>query len=281
MKRKDLIKNLRNLRRRQRNKAKTQLNQLCNNKGILQRPVFFVPGWTDESCKNWLESDERGTPSMKEWISKIIATPNFVSFIKFTDAESKRCSSFLDFGNILKAKIWAKIGKKEEFDIVGHSMGGLDIVAAIIHSQSPLQNVNHFVSVATPHQGSDWGELSARFKKFSKLHHKIQCKNLDPDQPPIKVINTLTARKRLLQKINRLYCLIGTRDMAVMGSSKYKRDGLDSQYYNKKVEICVFGGATHSQARGITRDSRTVLAIIQILTGIELEKPKYNYGFIF
>jgi hypothetical protein len=161
-----------------------------------------------------------------------------------------------------------------------HSMGGLDSVAAIIDEEKPLLNVQNLVTVATPHQGSELGELGPILRKY-KPHHAIQCVNLDPDQLPIKLINKLDARETLLSRVKNLFCLMGTRDMAVMKSARYNSEGLDAQLYQRKVEITEIEGATHSQRYGITQDPRLILCVVRILLGIELEKPQFNYGYIY
>lgn len=274
------VSEMREERRKQRQRAVKKLEDLINNKISLKRPVCFVPGWTDENNTCWKTAYRKGYVPMKEWIRKIAKNSNLAEYITFTEKESERCRSFFDFADILKEKIWNKIGKSKGFDIVGHSMGGLDTVAAIIDEDGPLLNANNFITVATPHQGSELGEIGPIFRKY-KPHHALQCINLDPDQLPIQLINKLEARQKLLKRVNKLYCLMGTRDMAVMRSARYNKKGLSPELYKKKVELLEFGGATHSQKYGITQDPRVILAIINILLGIELEKPKYNYGYIF
>ena len=73
--------------------------------------------------------------------------------------KSRSCKSFFDFGDILKDKIHKRIGKRKHFDLVGHSMGGLDSVAAITDEEQTLKHVNKLITVATPHQGSELGEI--------------------------------------------------------------------------------------------------------------------------
>lgn len=267
-------------RKQQKQNALKKLLELKQNKMELKRPVFFVPGWTDEGNACWQEPyQERYTP-IKDWLTEIKINHNLAEYITFTDDESKNCNSFINFASIIKDKIWAKVDKNKIYDIVGHSMGGLDIVTAIADKENPLLNVNNCITVATPHRGSEWGEIAPKIKKY-KPHHAIQCINLDPDQPPIKLINKLVARQALLNRINKLYCLMGTRDMTVMQSARFNKEGLDPELYKKKVEIIEIGGATHSQKYGITQDPRTILAIVSILLDLELVRPKYNYGYTY
>ena len=199
----------------------------------------------------WTSAYRKGFVPIKDWLASIVPNSELGSYITFTEDESKGCRSFFDFGEILKHRVWDRIGKKTAFDLVGHSMGGLDSVAAIINEDEPLTNVHSLITVATPHQGSELGEIGPIFQDY-KPHIAMQCVNLDPDQLPIKTINKLDARKKLLNGVNRLYCLMGTRDQAVMGSARYNKEGLDPQFYTQKVEIVETEGATHSQQYGIS-----------------------------
>lgn len=264
----------------QRKNASDKLEDLVEAKLELKRPVFFIPGWTDENCVCWMTPYLKRDACVKEWVAKIVKNLELVNYISFSAKESETCSSFLDFGDILKTKIWDKIGKIQTFDLVGHSMGGLDSVAAITHPDDPLKNVNYLITLATPHQGSEWGEIGAKFGKRER-YHTLQCVNLDPDQLPIQLINRLRKRMQLVERIKKLYCLMGTRDQAVMRSARFNKAGIDSKLYEKKVEILEIDGATHSQKYGITQDPRTILAVLKILLDIEIEKPKYNYGYLY
>ena len=73
---------------------------------------------------------------------------------------------------------------------------------------------------------------------------------------------------------------MGTRDMAVMKSARFNKKKIDKDLYAEKVEILEFGGARHTGKSGITHDARVILAIISILIGIEIPRPKYNYGYL-
>ena len=231
----DAVEEMREERKRQLENALKRLDELSQNKIELKRPVFFVPGWTDEDCVCWKTAYQKGYTPIKEWISKTVKNADVANYVTFSDKETKACSSFLDFGDVLKTKIWDIIDYKKEFDLIGHSMGGLDSVAAITDHIEPLNNVHDLITVATPHQGSELGEIGPVFNKYER-HHALQCLNLDPDQPSIKLINKLETRNKLLESIEKLYCLMGTRDMAVMRSARFNKEGIDKDYYKKKVD---------------------------------------------
>lgn len=129
----------------------------------LERDVFFVHGWGDESNVCWTEpytemGDERDKNwayTIKEWIEdkgKITNACEKVHYIKLMEDEknaiikrdkygrvesvditkdsTSNYENFFQFAELLKEKI-DKIRQTDEIDIVCHSMGGLDAVTAI------------------------------------------------------------------------------------------------------------------------------------------------------
>jgi len=66
------VREMREERRKQRRRAVKKLEDLINNKISLERPVFFVPGWTDEDNTCWKTAYRKSYVSMKEWIKKIV-----------------------------------------------------------------------------------------------------------------------------------------------------------------------------------------------------------------
>jgi len=69
--------------------------------------------------------------------------------------------------------------------------------------------------------------------------------------------------------------------MAVqMKESRLESNDLSQALRDKLMQV-VIGGVEHSGVKSITRDVRVVVALLNILVGIEPEKPKYNYGYIY
>ncbi len=262
--------------------ALNKLNELNKNKVTLSQPVFFVPGWTDEGCGWWKKSDTI-THTMEGWLDNVATNPTMAYFVDFT-AETSQCNSFLDFGEVLKKKIWNAIGKSQPFDLVGHSMGGLDIRAALTQGE-PLLNCRCCIGVATPQQGDNFGGMANSLAKWFPALAKSrwtpyqieQMKNLDPDYPPIKLLNTLANRTVFFQRIKKFYEMKGLRDFTVKGSAFMDKTGIESLYQNKAEEIPV-DGCDHTGPLGITQDVRTILAIMYILCDIELDLEGGNCG---
>lgn len=277
----DPVQEFKRAREKQAQEALEQLNTWKQDKIVLKRPVFFVPGWTDEDCKCWTLGEYDKIP-IKQWINDITKNFNEAHYITFIE-ETTNCKSFIDFGEALKTKIWNIIDKYTEFDIVGHSMGGLNARAAIAQGE-PLLNINKCLTVATPHQGDhlgglNWWLIKRGFKAMS-AYRAEQGKNLDPDYHPIKLINQIENRKLFLERINRLYQFKGTRDFCVKGSAIMSNDGIE-QLYKEKTEELIVEGANHTGKIGICQDPRTIFTIIKILLDIQLPKPDFNYGYIF
>jgi len=252
-------------------KAFYKFKELQNDLRLL-RPLFFVPGWTGEEGKAWLVPYSKRPKyhlSAKEYFSKV-KPKNKVYFISFSIEESKKCKSFLDFADILKRKIWNKIGREQVFDVVGHSMGGLDIVAAITQRKNYLKKVNNCITVASPLQGVDVAEYLPAITKVlpgkkMKPHHAAQCINLDPDKEPIKIINRVENRINLLQRVDRLCNIYATSDRAVMMGARLNVRGLSKKLCKTKAKAVRIERARHSGSIGITQDPRTILTIVNLI----------------
>ena len=101
----DPFKEMQEQRKQERQQALVALDKLSDEKPLLKRPVFFVPGWTDEGCTCWTKPYLQGYLTIQDWIGRIARNSDFANYITFTDQESKGCKSFLDFGDLLKWKI--------------------------------------------------------------------------------------------------------------------------------------------------------------------------------
>jgi len=274
-------------RREEKKQAVANLNEL-KDKIVLERPIFFVPGWTGEEGKAWLKPYPKRKQyhiSIKEYIEKTSQRKK-VHCLSFSTKESEQCNSFLDFADIVKEKVWDRIGTKESFDIVGHSMGGLDIIAALVQDKNYLKEVHNCVTVASPLRGISIADFLPKLKEMlpfmKKLasHHKKQCVNLDSDYGPIQYINKLEIRKRLLRRVFKFNQIYGSQDKTVMGSARLDKKGLLNKLCINKIETVKIGGASHSGDTGITQDPRTILAILSIITNIPIKKSACNYGII-
>jgi len=199
--------------------------------------------------------------------------------IDIGDDETYYYENFFQFADLLKYKINCnRATETEEIDLVCHSMGGLDSVAAIAIDKeidttktmyhSHLKGVNHLITVSTPHQGSPQAKLAN--KKIAKLVlHKSQYigaqgANMSIDSKYMQLVNSLDARTRLLERVSSMHMFGGGSDLVVPEHSyKINTSGLTKINYTIHP---VWSLATHSQAMGITQDVRMALEILNLLS---------------
>lgn len=271
----------------------TELKSYKQNKLRLQYTTFFIPGWTGEDCAAWKELypnidkryEEYYHPA-KYWTDSIIENKENAHYIRFVDEETENSASFMELGRCLKKQLVA-IAQDKPINLVGHSMGGLDIRSAIIDDEQPRLNVKNVITVGTPNRGDfKAGFLRFKFvrnimrKKGFKPHEIEQARNMYTKSGPIKEINRPDNLIKLLERLNKFYIFMGLRDDTVMGSPKLKKDDIPKELYDEKVKIFQTTGAKHTNKDGVTQDARIFLPIIKVLCGIELVDNN-NYGYIY
>ena len=292
--------------RQEKSKARRALRAF--SKFALKRDVFFVHGWGDEANICWTYPyTEKGVNNAKDWeytiedwLGKLVTNKDEkVHFIKLVKDESRvalKCDAktgeisididqdesyyyenFFQFAELLKEKI--RLQKtSQDFDIVCHSMGGLDSVAAIALDKetdttrtikSPgIKGVKLLITVSTPHQGSPAANISdtklAEIVMRRSKYIRIQGSNMAPKAPFIKLVNSANARNTLLNRISFLHMFGGGDDIVVPTSSyKIKKAGLVTDNFKIYPPLSL---ARHSQVMGITQDPRMHLEIIKLLS---------------
>ena len=272
----------------------SELESYKQNKLRLQHPTFFVPGWTSEDCAAWKEPYKKIPPKYKryyrpakQWIDKITVNKEKAHFVEFTNDETKNSPSFLELGKYLKRKI-IQVAGSQPVNLIGHSMGGLDIRSAIIDDDEPILNIKNVITVGTPNNGTVESALLGNkciqkiIKKFKNFEpwHLTQGYNLYCNSGPIKTINVIENRLKLLNRLEKFYVLMGLKDSTVKSSPKLKKEGIKQQEYDEKVKILQTSSAEHSGENGITQDPRVFLPVFKILCGIELI-DSFNHGYIY
>ena len=184
--------------------------------------------------------------------------------------------NFFQFAELLKEKI-NKIRQTDEIDIVCHSMGGLDAVAAIAVDtdddssglvKSPyLQGVNMLITVSTPHRGSPFAFLSDKkvvqiVMGFSENISK-QGVAMSPNSKFIKKINEPKIKNKLLSRIKHLYMYGGGSDDVV--PSPYYLINRSNLNYNNYEPNKPFFELRHSKRMGITQKPIMILEIFNLL----------------
>ena len=261
-------------------------------KGItLTRHVFFVPGWAGEEGCCWTAAYPHvldGHQPIKYWVERIVRNPQlvrFVSYVQFTEQESAACPTFLQFADLLKTKIRYEAPADAPLDLVGHSMGGLDIIGALVNGGDYLRHpVVNAVTVGSPLRGVPYGNLVYRIRELLPTvpwlpHHLEQLRNMDHGAGAIRLINRLDMRELLLARVARCYSLYGTQDFVVEGNAHFRTEGLAGASRKKLGELAI-AGAAHTGAIGITQDPRTAAAIFTILAGGTVGEPPGNQGIL-
>ena len=288
--------------------ARKRLRVFKNNKIRLQRDIFFVPGWADQACTCWIEPyTEAGKNrlsyweyTVKDW-EYIVENPekmHYIQMIKnrnaihvkrdyrgkikkidFKTDPSYNYTNFFQFAELLKSKIRNGIQKHgiKEIDLIGHSMGGLDIISAValdpdldkypevkrFIKTKPLKNVGFVITVATPYKGSvpadivKHTDLDEIFRpKWSEGIRK-QCKNMAFDSNFIEIINQNNIRNRFLKVVKKgVYAFSGGDDLAVRPKDARIKGAANHNPFKL---------ARHSQRMGITQDPRLHLALFKLL----------------
>ena len=270
----------------------------------LKRDLYLIHGWGDEANVCWTYPyTETGKDRVDGWgytfcdwaEKKILNRKERVHYVKLVKNEddvtvsydrwgrtevilqkNEQCDktyyfvNFFQFAELLKEKI-NESKQTSQIDLVCHSMGGLDAVAAIginpdddiideITSER-LNCVNKLITVATPHKGSPAANLAN--SKVGKLilrknkYISLQGENMSPKFHFIQKVNELEIRKRVMDRISELH-MFGGGDDIVVPSPYYKFDikGLVKDAVNRITEYPSLKLAAHSQVRGITQDPR-------------------------
>lgn len=289
--------------------ARKELREFGDKKITLEMDIFFVPGWTDEGCVCWTEPCiEPGEDKLagleytvRDW-EYIIENPQRMHYIRLVRKEksiniirdrkgkikkvefksdpSYNYTNFFQFAELIKSKIRETMKKSNAagIDLVGHSMGGLDIIAAITLEPDddypevkkfirtePLDNVGLVITAATPYKGT----LPSDIVKHSRLDEILrpkwsqgtreQCENMAFDSQFIKIINWREIREKLLEKAKKgVHTFSGTNDAAVKPEYAF----IDGAENHEPFRL-----AAHSQRMGITQDPRFHLELFTLLKG--------------
>jgi hypothetical protein len=293
-------------------KAHNELRKFKNNKIKLKRDVFLVPGWTDQACLCWTEPyTESGidrTPgweyTVKDWgyifenpekmhYLQLVEDDNAIQIVKNKKGKTRKVkfesdptcnyTNFFQFAELVKSKIRGIVNKTgiKEFDLIGHSMGGLDVIAAVtidpgsdkdedglikeFIKSKPLEGVGLLITVATPYKGS----FPAHMVKHSKLDEifrpkwtkgmREQCNNMAYDSPFVKIVNSDQIRERLLKAVTiGVHTFASDNDRAVA----YKNAQIKGGNNHPPVTL-----AQHSQRMGITQNHTVQLELFTLLRG--------------
>jgi hypothetical protein len=277
-----------------RHRAFTLLKECENDKVVLTRRVFFVPGWATEKSCLWINPFSPENISMSQWVERIVDNyEKKVHFLRFSRKESDNCVSFECFGKLLYSKIKPFLADKDEvFDMVGYSMGGLDICSSVISGDIPSRCVGKIITLGSPFRGDKWAEVLEDFNVFSwflfgswllirYLIYKLggyteanvyQLESLRPRGRYIKDLNTKEHRLRLLSEVEKLYILYSKNDKFVGNDARFDRKSIPEDFLKEKLEEISFEGTIHYGTMGLSQDPRVLLNVLEILSGRKIYK---------
>ncbi|MDD5109415.1 MAG: hypothetical protein PHC29_07980 [Candidatus Omnitrophica bacterium] len=284
--------------------VRNKLRKFKDNKIRLERDVFFVPGWTDQANICWTEPymesgiDRRAgwEYTVKDWecivenpekmhYLQLVEDENAINIIRNKEGKVKKVefksdpsygySNFFQFAELVKNKIRASGAK--EFDLVGHSMGGLDIISAVALDKKldnyqevrdfiktdSLEGLGLLITVATPCKGSVPADLVRNtiidewFRKEWSDGIRKQCENLAHSSKFINIINQEEIKGRLLKKAKiGVHTFSGKNDQAVRPEDAF----IEGAQNHEPFEL-----VSHSQRMGITQDPRTHFWLFDLL----------------
>ena len=270
------------------------LKECENDKIVLPRKTFFVPGWATEKSCLWIDPFSAENASMSQWVEKIVEDDKKkVHFLRFSRKESDSCPNFECFGKLLYSKIKPFLEDKDEvFDMVGYSMGGLDICSSVIFGDIPSRSVGKIITLGCPFRGDKWAEVLEDFNIFfwflfgswllvRFLIYKFggyseanvyQLENLRPRSRYIKDLDTKQHRLRLLSQVEKLYVFYSKSDRFVGNDARFDRKKISEDLLKEKLEEISFEGTIHYGTMGLSQDPRVLLRVLEILSGRKIYK---------
>lgn len=240
--------------------AEDWLDDLGGNPRPLNRHLFLVPGITDEMADCWQWIVERGRLLIPNWDS-------YVTVVTFDDPEAPD-ADFIDLGAYLHDLIRDICGTSgtgsAQFDVVCHSMGGLDTFAAMVPLlgryvyDTRLPTARYFITLDTPWRGVlNWdircGQSDIRDPNWPG--RKTQCPALKPGSDPLVAL--LNARGTLKGLAERVICMSADRESPIeveWSSSNLCSDVAASTIWplGPSYRKYMIPGTCHSGVGGIT-----------------------------
>ena len=257
----------------------------------LQRTLYLVPGFEDETAGCWLKGpnaigDIWGPGVFTNWQMAVYSKDkaNAVKWkwanVRVLDFDASVIRpSFFTFGDVVRAAINEDYPDDQssmgEYDIVGHSMGGLDAFAALVDEADPKRPVPvppaeriarafNFVTMDTPYRGiPNW---EARLK-MTAAGKEDQCKAMAPDCDQLKLVDA--AASRLASRAIRIttYGVDSAAQVEVISGDFYADAGrFAHERYATDYRFFQIPGASHSGPQGITQSVITIANLFYTLT---------------
>jgi pimeloyl-ACP methyl ester carboxylesterase len=273
----------------QRARARERLREWTEHPLTLRRRVYFVPGFTDEDGLSCWGDDGSRTLCLASELPEVCANAELATFVNFTvDGAPPRYENFIRFGAHLARLVEADriaaghAGAEAEVDLVCHSMGGLDALAAIAllddHPElgaPPLQRVRNVITFDTPFLGfaAAGNALFGRLKRMQRPDEPwLMSQLLAMETDSLRIAEVARARDRFLSRVQAFWprgadntggLIEVPHESASFGGPADFGPAGRGQYRGYRP----WEDTSHSCAKGLTRDPRAIVEALEILAG--------------
>ena len=258
--------------------AEEWLSDLGMHPRPLNRHLFLVPGITDEMSDCWQWIVERGRLLIPNWDS-------YVTVITFDEPGSTgseyAAGDFIDLGAYLHDTILEICGPSgtasAQFDVVCHSMGGLDTFAAMVPLlgryayATRLPTARFFITLDTPWRGVlNHDILCGRpdFRDPQWPGRPTQCPALKPGSDQLVALDH--SRATLHGVCERVICMSADRESPIevdWSSSNMCSDVAPTTLWPQgpRYRANMIPGTCHSGVGGITWSPITIAQVFNYL----------------
>ena len=249
----------------------------------LPRTLFLIGGLSDEQGKCFDALSIAGRQMFTNWDSYAtrISFPWSATAGNLFPADSKRAgqqmNTFLDFGEFLREVIGQRYPDRGvdvgEYDIVAHSMGGLDTFAALVPlpptatdtAPSPglptLAKAFNVIACDSPFRGIPSADIRSAQPDMRLPTRHAQCIAIDTASNEIKLLTS--AIPQFCKRVERLRCLaaetavyieVPTTSSNILGDPGpfASRDEWQRTRQTLNYRSAIIPGAVHSADNGLT-----------------------------
>lgn len=269
--------------------AEQWLNK-ARGKLFLQRNLYLIPGFEDERGGCWLGGantigDFWGPRVFANW-QLAIASRDQANETKWKWAnvrvidfdETVQRNSFLEFGDTVRSAIVTEhpdsSSSMGEYDIVSHSMGGLDSFVALVDGLTAGPNpvpvseriarAFNFVTMDTPYRGIPNWEART---KMSAPDKRDQCRAMAPGSAQLTLVDAVS--DQLPSRVIRVTCYgVDTASQVEVTSGDLYADSkrFNAERAASDYRFFQIPGASHSGPQGITQSLITIANLFYTIT---------------
>jgi hypothetical protein len=244
----------------------------------LNRHLFLVPGITDELAGCWRWIVDRGRLLVPNWDS-------YVTVVTFDDLRALGAvhpsADFVDLGAYVHDRVLEVCGpsgtSSAQFDVVCHSMGGLDAFAALVPllgrypDATPLPTARYLITLDTPWRGVLNWDIRCRQADVGDPEwpgRPTQCAALRPGS--LELVALLEARPELHGAVERVICMSADRESPIeveWSSSNLCSDVAPAALWPRgpTYRAHMIPGTCHSGIGGITWSPITIAQVFNYL----------------